>query len=377
MPDESAPGAVPNADGATEAQQVNRKVSFVSIFLQGKSQIGEAAGEQAEKKTPRAAARVSEAETDADTDAVVFGQLVRLFAMTNVTGEEPPGKDGTAPDSATGQTGGVATAALNLWQELTGAPVYNGEAVGKPAAEPVGKLSGEAAGETDGESAGERTGSSAADFRTGLTEKISDAVKAMGDARESGSGETALKEKEPLPVEAAGDYAPAAGTAFSWKAEPAEAEETLSNAVERALDRFADDLSSAETDGSEIRIVLEPESLGELTISVFRGDDGISARIRSDSRETCAVISDQIQHLIRTMEDKGIRVRDIDVAFGPAQQDLSFAQNYRGGRESSAQYDSPQTHQKTESSDRAGFFDTWNDLMGRDGSTAGAVEYRV
>lgn len=345
VPDEGAQSAVPNTDDCTEARQTGGKTSFISIFIQGKSQVGKTVAEQEKEKTLPEPAVDSEAKTAADADSVVFDQLVRLFATATVTGDGARTGSGPAAVSVSGPPASEAAAVLNARQAVAGTPENGGEQA------------------------------AAADFKTGMVEKITDAMKAVsGGTRESRSDEAALKEKESPTGEITEGFAPASGTAFAGTTEPADDGELLSSAVERALDRFADDLSSVEAGSSEIRLVLEPKSLGELTISVSRGDNGISAKIRSDNRETCAVISDQIQHLIRSMEDKGIKVRDVDVAFGPMEQDPGFTQNGRGsGREYTSQYDSPQTHEKPEMSDRAGFFDTWNDY----GTKDGAVEYRI
>ncbi len=99
------------------------------------------------------------------------------------------------------------------------------------------------------------------------------------------------------------------------------------SAVERALNSFADDLRSLRSGSREIRIVLEPESLGVLTISVIRTQSGISARIKSEDKDVAAIISEQVQKLISSMESKGITVQDVDVSYSQAEQNTGFAQH--------------------------------------------------
>lgn len=96
------------------------------------------------------------------------------------------------------------------------------------------------------------------------------------------------------------------------------------SAVEKALNRFVDDLKSIKGGSQEIKIVLEPESLGVLTISVLKTENGISAKIRSEDKEVAAAITDQLQKLISSMQNKGINVKEVDVAYSQTEQNMSF-----------------------------------------------------
>ena len=147
--------------------------------------------------------------------------------------------------------------------------------------------------------------------------------------------------------------------------------------VTRALNRFVDEFRAVEADSREIRIVLEPEHYGTLTISVSRKKDGISAIIRSEEREVCAVITQQIQKLIASMESKGIAVEDVDVVFGGMEQNLSFSQNGSGGRKERSSGYSVKPGEKTGVSDSAGFFDLWYHPAPGAGELSGTVEYRI
>jgi flagellar hook-length control protein FliK len=106
-------------------------------------------------------------------------------------------------------------------------------------------------------------------------------------------------------------------TAGTTAAEAAAAETAA--AVEKALNRFSEDLRSLRGGTHEIRIVLEPESLGVLTISVVKTETGVSAKIKSEDKEVVAAISNQLQKLFSTMESKGIHLDDVDVVHSQAE----------------------------------------------------------
>ncbi|HBR09436.1 MAG TPA: hypothetical protein DD735_11175, partial [Clostridiales bacterium] len=147
--------------------------------------------------------------------------------------------------------------------------------------------------------------------------------------------------------------------------------------VLRALDRLPEDLRGVKAGVSEIRIVLEPETLGVLTISVSRGANGISAKIKADSKEACGIITDQIQRLILDIEDKGITVENMDVVYGQMEHDLDFSQNRRGGRESESRSHSSRIGEKAEQSAQDSFFNAWNSIAGADAEAGGAVARRI
>jgi len=149
-----------------------------------------------------------------------------------------------------------------------------------------------------------------------------------------------------------------------------------SQAVEKAVSRFLDDFRSAETGKSEIQIVLEPENLGTLTISVSHTDNGISAKIKSEDREICALISNQIEKLIHSMESKGVTVENVDVVFGGTEQNLSFANSFSGRQEQPTGY-TVRSGEKEESPDGSGFFNQWQ-VSGSGGILVnGTIEYRI
>jgi flagellar hook-length control protein FliK len=114
------------------------------------------------------------------------------------------------------------------------------------------------------------------------------------------------------------------------------------SAVERALNSFTDDLRSLQSGSQEIKIVLEPESLGVLTISVINSESGISVKIKSEDKSVAAIISSHIQNLVSSMQNKGITVDDVDVAYSQTGQNTSFTQQSftQSGSEGSKGYSS-------------------------------------
>jgi Fe-S-cluster containining protein len=149
-------------------------------------------------------------------------------------------------------------------------------------------------------------------------------------------------------------------------------------AVEKAIDRIIDDLSSVKAENSEIRITLEPEDLGVLTVSVMRTGAGITAKIRSDDKELCSLITDHIQRLMRSMEDSGVKLENVDVVFSQTGQNMSFAQDSPkgGGNWQRAASLFTVSDRGAEAADTTGFFDVWSGQSDAGGSGS-TVEYRI
>lgn len=146
-------------------------------------------------------------------------------------------------------------------------------------------------------------------------------------------------------------------------------------AVEKALNRLADDLRSVKSGRQEIKIVLEPESLGVLTISVLKTENGISAKIRSEDKEVAAAITDQLQKLISSMQNKGINIKEVDVAYSQTEQNMSFLSHgfSQSREETSSGYAMPRNRSdESETPDT----DPW---QGYYGGTTGdtTVDYRI
>jgi len=218
-------------------------------------------------------------------------------------------------------------------------------------------------------------------FQAGVTEKIVDTLKSMSRSETSGHnlGETGKSEKSLFTGEAEDSCSPVAVQTYNETEKKTEDLAPKNTAVEKALDNFVHDLSRVERGNSEIRIVLEPESLGVLTISVSYGENGISAKIKSNDRETCDIISGQIHNLIQSMENKGIKVEDVDVVFGQMKNEMSFAQsnqNGSGGEYTPHRY-VPPMQRKAEALDCSEIYDVWQGYADVSNEPRRAVEYRI
>lgn len=97
--------------------------------------------------------------------------------------------------------------------------------------------------------------------------------------------------------------------------------------------RFADDLREMRTGVREIRITLEPESLGELTISVRKTEDGLSARIFSPDRQVCSAVAEQLPLLQSAIEQSGLTMRELEIVYTPSGFQESQAQQGGSGRQ--------------------------------------------
>ncbi|UOO37326.1 flagellar hook-length control protein FliK [Oscillospiraceae bacterium CM] len=210
---------------------------------------------------------------------------------------------------------------------------------------------------------------------------VGSAPMATETSTDGGFGESAsfTRSKETVsPLAAAavqkGDTAAAIDTSFSITTD------VVTPAIENAFDRFVDDVRSIRGSAQEIKIVLEPESLGILTISVLRTENGVSAKIKSENKEVAGAISGHLHKLVAAMQTKGITVDNIDVVYskndGPASfteqgssQQSFTQQRFTGGREDDAARRQPTSTGATEG-------DVWQEYgTARAGDST--VDYRV
>lgn len=254
---------------------------------------------------------------------------------------------------------------------------------GVPAA-PEGKKEQAAGTKPDG-------GTGAVLFQSNLTEKLREALSAAPGGTSSdggGLGKSASKESAEAPGTRAAraDGAAPFGLMVAGQnpgaAHMAEAGDKA-GAVEKAVNQIVSDMGSVKAGSSEIQIVLEPKELGMMTIVVSRTETGISAKIKSDDKEICALMTGHIQKLVQAIEDKGIKIENVEVIFKQTQQqagqqDMGFAQNSpRGGRQDRPPaYYTPE-EKKPGSSDLLRLSELlWGGLDKAD-ETGNSVEYRV
>lgn len=75
-----------------------------------------------------------------------------------------------------------------------------------------------------------------------------------------------------------------------------------------------------------IEIKLRPDSFGELQIRLTRGEDGITAQIRTDNAQTGDLLNTQISQLQDSLKNKGLTFTQINVQFFTAGSDLASRQ---------------------------------------------------
>lgn len=100
----------------------------------------------------------------------------------------------------------------------------------------------------------------------------------------------------------------------------------IKEAVNRALNQFEKDFQGVTSDNQTIQIALRPKELGTLSITLSAALNGVSAKIRTNNAEAASLLSGQIQHMVQTMEAKGVRVQNVEVICNQMSQ-----QNFSGG----------------------------------------------
>lgn len=215
--------------------------------------------------------------------------------------------------------------------------------------------------------------------QTVFAEAVSKADKPMAGVAESaaageGEGNPMIRNDRKMSTTGIENTAIQGQTADSLPDDNTVIEKTA--AVENALNRFTEDLKSVQSGSQEIRIVLEPESLGVLTITVLKTESGISAKIKAEDKEIVALISDQLNKLVSSMQDKGITVDDVNVVYSQTERQMDFSQHgFSQARDgSSSGYQS--YSDKTKEADDINH-DFWQSYSGDDDSGDTAVSYRI
>lgn len=382
-------------------QPVKDQSQFVRLFVQGIARAEKAAaGFKADTTDAEHMHRAEAPENDGSFNdtSVISGLLTQLFAMQLSGPEDAPVTQTAAsqelPAAACADIQNDDTLALPVMPQnieamtatsvmpqnaeaMTAAPVPYTEI---PSAAPTVKQNEEGgkskqaavqgAGQTD-----------AAVFQSHVAEQIVKTMQSMGDDEKTGQSFGALHSDEKKQASADPTREEGDGIAGLLKPGQSAGGDDIPDkipAVEKAWNQFLNDFRAAEPGNSEIRIVLEPESLGVLTITVSHTESGISAKIRSEDRDVCAIMTGQIQKLIQSMESKGITVQDVDVEYGGMGQNFSFTQDNSGSRDGSSPGYAARPERNAEGLDDVGFFDLWQVPPGSGGDeTSGTVEYRV
>ena len=296
-----------------------------------------AAGPVGQGTSAETAAGAAQTSADSVTEGAASsgaGQIVgNILTELKQTGEAVRGElaslsatDGNTASAASetpsaGKEAGVAAGASD-----TIATAVPEKAAEKTEAVPLNKVTGDSKGGTEGRTAANQTepqptlsAESAADQKdTGQQSGES------GTSLSAGNGEKTDKTDRSSP-----ENLPAVATFHTQLASRTDRQtelQEISAAVDQAIDRFREDLQSAETTGSSLRIALEPKELGALTITLAAGVNGITAKIHTDNQEAANLIGDQVHQLIRSMEAKGVHVENVDVVYSQ-----TASQNFGSG----------------------------------------------
>lgn len=89
---------------------------------------------------------------------------------------------------------------------------------------------------------------------------------------------------------------------------------------ETLMDTMVEQISLEAVDGKNtVEIQLKPDFLGKVSIQLTMDGNGIHARIRAEDPEVKSLIGGQINQLINSLEQKGIRMAAVDVVYTGAQ----------------------------------------------------------
>lgn len=218
-----------------------------------------------------------------------------------------------------------------------------------------------------------------------FVDKLKETFMSMADDNSGAFESSLMKESEPLAVKTTDTDtdAPILNT-LSFAETTANATNVSeisdkSAAVEKLANRIIDEFSNIQAGSSEIKIQLEPYELGAVTITVLRNASGITAKIKSEDREICSLISDQIQKLVLNMQEKGIELKNVDVIYGKMDENMSFAQNSsrQNSQQENQNYKTSTGDRKQDLSDISDLRDLLQGDLSTATETSRRIEYRV
>lgn len=346
--------------------------------------VGQAAsGTAAAGAAQTAVGSVTEGEASSGTGQIVGNILTELKR----TGEDVRGELASL-SAADENTASAAPETPSLGKENgvdAGAPDTMTTAIQEKAAEkteavPINKTTGDSKGGAEGKTA---EAVNQTEPQPALSAESAADQKDTG--QQSGESGTSLSagsgEKTEKTDRSSSEDLPAVATFHTQLASRTDRQtelQEISAAVDQAIDRFREDLQSAETTGSSLRIALEPKELGALTITLAAGVNGVTAKIHTDNQEAANLIGDQVHQLIRSMEAKGVHVENVDVVYSQ-----TASQNFGSGGGNGQYGESFRTaaaYAPAQQSDTADALSSYESSAGYYASEDGlgeSIEYRV
>jgi hypothetical protein len=87
--------------------------------------------------------------------------------------------------------------------------------------------------------------------------------------------------------------------------------------IDNLFDAMVEKIEFLRTDGSDkMEVRLKPEHLGKITIELASSDDGLKVRIRAEDPQVKNLLGGQINQLLEALNEKGLRVSDVNVVYG-------------------------------------------------------------
>ena len=100
-------------------------------------------------------------------------------------------------------------------------------------------------------------------------------------------------------------------------------QETAARAARQVETALLQDMSQG---GRQVTLTLNPEELGNLSVTLTVRDKDVRAVITADSPETAAMLQDQAASIRQTLEEQGFKVTKLDVQTSLAQDNQSSLQ---------------------------------------------------
>lgn len=151
------------------------------------------------------------------------------------------------------------------------------------------------------------------------------------EARPEGSADAEQKEKNESGFQSnTGETARATQAAAALSASgsqpPPEAELTyIRETIPTSLQRLEELLEGFDGGNKQVKIHLEPEHMGKLSISLSMGHEGLRAKIDTDNPQTQAVLSGEVTKLLQKLGESGVKVERMDILCGgDFRQDAHF-----------------------------------------------------
>lgn len=317
-------------DGTDQADGLMAQLTLMQVLLSGvNQQNGQSVQAQALAgvEAAEAASALPDSPTP-DTEAILREGLeadfqALLLQTSNAAAEQPAPQ--AAASSGEGPPAEPAVAEQPGGMELPQA---------FPVSQPPAAASG-SAGQAQTETGAEQEQqlpeqAQSAPGTAPVLQEEGDIAQTIAEAMRASGGQAQKKQDE----QPSDDLSAARGAALLQAAAPQQAEQgEAALAVERAVNQFLEDFRGAQTAPREIRIVLEPESLGTLTISVTSTADGITAKIRTERKEVFEQMTGRIQSLISALESKGMTIKNVDVTYAGEQEPSYDQQDSGAGRQ--------------------------------------------